>query len=392
MVPDLPRRLDDLLSPKPSDDWLALRGELEEDASAAYAQLGEDREESFGIWHEVRDKYLKEVKARHKGDGYEASPLYEEVLWDRCAPVVPGNDALAHVRFLRAMLTPFTRTFQLHKVYRYQHGGNWQGQTIGLTGTTKSSIELGGAEWWHQALGVLRGEPDRPMDYKRQMELMVYHPWRLPDVYANARAGEIVVVDENIDTSGEGSRTLKQSLTMMDEQNRQSMVNGVRISPTLSDHAAQQYAKETLLVNWETRRTRSMCFFGEYPLGFLDEPWCSPEMFSYYSPWKEANVKASKGAYFNDNKALFRIMNDLADRPEFVAFAEKLNKPTKEQLKAAVLVSWGRFMPDSQLATTVNLLYTVAYGWDRWKNDFQRFCNEPPTEGMRRLGAICYRE
>jgi hypothetical protein len=342
--------------------------------------LGEDRIDSSEVWHGVRLKWCAEVKRLHKDQAFENTPLLEEVLWDRCAPTVPASAPEVHVAFLRAMVTPFTRRFQEHMLYRHNRGGNWMGQVVGATGTTKSSIALGLAEWFSQSAP------------KRQMELLVYYPWTLPDVYAQAKPGETVISDENIQVSGEGSTTLKQSLTMMEQQTRQSQINALAVSPSENDHAAQQFTLETLLVNWDTKRTRLMCWYGEHPLGFVDLPWASKEMWDAYSPWKAQNVERSKGAYFNDQRSLFRMMNDLADRAEFQLYVKNLNKPKKQDLEAAVRVSWGRFMPESQLATLVNLLYTIGYGWDRWRKDFETFCGEPYTKGLEAFSMKCYKE
>jgi hypothetical protein len=375
-----PRLLAREVAPEPTESWTRLRQRMEFEISAAYSQLGQSRADSFEIWHKVRLKYRDEVRRVHKDAGFENTPLMEEVLWDRCAPTVPASDPLVHVNFLRAMLTPATRLFQAHCVYRYNKGGNVMGQIQGPTGLTKSSIALGFAEWFAQTTPA------------RQMELLVYHPWTFPDVYAQAKAPEVVISDENVEASGEGSRTLKQTMTMMEQQTRKSQVSSLAVSPEGSERGAQQFTLEVILVDWGGKRTRCILWYNDHPLGFVELPWCSEEMWKHYTPWKDANVERSKGAYFNDQKALFRMLNDLCDRPEFQMFVKNLNKPKKQDLEAAVRVSWGRFMPDSQLGTLVNLMYTVAYGWDRWRADFEHFCGEPAADGLQALAVRCYKE
>jgi hypothetical protein len=367
------------IAPTPTQELHQARVEFEEDISAAYAQLGEDRTESYLVWHGVRQKWLERVKELHKAQGYENNPSAEEYLWDRCAPVIADSDPSEHVRFLRAMLTDATRLFQETLLYRHNRGGNWIGQVIGETGLTKSSVALGLAEWFSQR------SPER------QMELMVYHPWTFPDVYAGGKPTEVVISDENVEVAGEGSRTLKETIRMMEQQTRKSQVNALLVSPEGSERASL-FCLEVVLVNWTQKRTRCVYYYKDKALGFVDVAWCSDAMWLLYSPWKDANVERSKGAFFNDQKALFRMLNDLVDRPEFQLFVKNLNKPKKQDLEAAVRVSWGRFMPDSQLQTLVNLLYMIGYGWDRWEKDFETFCGEPAAEGLRTLSRRCYKE
>lgn len=364
----------------PSPDRLRLIQQMAMEMTAAYSKVSESREENFEMWQLVMRKWDRAVRSLHEPYGYGDAPMFEDRLWLRVSPPYPSPRPDEHIAFMRAMMVPYTRRFQEHLVYRFDHGGNWVVEITGATGRGKSSLAMGLANWF------------RPVRPERLLELMVFDLAGLPDRYGSAGEGETVIVDEAIALAGQGSRILSELVQTMEETTRQSRINLIFCSPTKRDHAGSQCELEVVLVNWDQKAARCIAWVDGFPMGYVSLPFAPDHLWAVYTPWKAENVGRSKGGSFRDKRAAFRRINRLADQPDFRMFVGKLVKPKKQDLEHAVSASWGQLMGTAELATTVNLLWLVANNWDRWEPDFARWVGEPASEGLRELAKRCYKE
>lgn len=359
-------------------DLARARGTLGLVLGAAYRNLKDEKRENYGLWLGVMQQVQDTLLDAFQKHGLHAGPLQVEKLLNRVIRMAPAPDAESHIRLLRALLTPFDDELAAHIQYRLATGGNVHLEFSGPTGMGKSSCAVALANW-------IREIPASDLLKHLSFDLN-----DLPQKLAGKEPGMTVIQDEFLAMVGDGSRTVQNIITNIEDTLRASQVNLFIVSPDKKEHTTTQAELELILWNPEKKWSCFLVWLDGSPVGVVAIPWMPPDLWAVYKPWKAENTKRSQSGHFRDHTYIAKAaMRHFAD-PRFVKYMLKgENKPRKTDFEDALEFFSPELTASSQADRLVNFMAKTCYAFDRLETEFEAIFGVPPNDGFRAVARRC---
>ncbi|MCA1818509.1 MAG: hypothetical protein LC620_00390 [Halobacteriales archaeon] len=346
---------------------------------AAYRNLLDEKRRNFGLWHAAMDTVATTVRQKYAGMGLTAAPFQLLALWARVGLLSPSSDPNAHMRLITALMTPFDQELADHVLYRMRTGGNVHLEFSGPTGMGKSSCAVALADW-----------------IKPIPQLTQHLSFDLNDLPRKLRGktpGQTVIQDEFLATAGEGSRTIQQLFTNVEDTLRASQVNLFTVSPTRKDHNTTQAELELILWNPERKFSCFLVWLQGTPHGVVALPWMPNHLWQAYKPWKAANVERTLGGQFKDNEHTAKTVVQLFEDERFVEYLWLgVNKPKMGDFNTAIVLFHGGMLAQVQVERMAKFAYEQCYAYERIRDRFEWFFGVKPNAGFEKIAAKCYEE
>ena len=345
---------------------------------AAYRNLKEDRRENYGLWLGVMQQVQAALLDTFQRHGLHASPVQVQRLLNRVIRMAPADNAESHIRLLSALLTPFDDELAAHIQYRLAYGGNVHFEFSGPTGMGKSSCAIALANW-------IREIP--PAELLKHLSFDLND---LPQKLAGKSPGMTVIQDEFLAMVGDGSRTVQNIITNIEDTLRASQVNLFIVSPEKKEHVTTQAELELILWNPEQQWSLFLVWLDGSPVGVVAIPWMPAALWAVYKPWKADNTARSQAGHFRDHTYIAKAaMRHFAD-PRFVKYMLKgENKPRKADFEDALEFFSPELTASSQADRLVNFMAKTCYAFDRLETEFEAIFGVEPNDGFRNVARRC---
>lgn len=203
-------------------------------------------------------------------------------------------------RLVYAMTRDISEELHAQIVYRRARAGNIVLEWCGPTGMTKSSCMMGLAERHNRLLDIVREGGTEALERHLTIDVAEL-PMKLPSL----KRGEAILMDEQLSLVGDGSETARHLLSNLEDTIRQTGIDVHFASPGIREgHATSQGILEALAVDYKRQTTRflySLAYGTQQPLplGLVELPWCSPEVYQAYRPIKECNLQRTMKLQFH---------------------------------------------------------------------------------------------
>lgn len=259
-----------------------------------------------GIFNEIESAIdvvvdgVLDIQDGERVGGHESGPIFELAIRERSKPY-SDKPAVDHAyRLIWAMTRDITEELHEQIEYRRKRAGNIVLEWCGPTGMTKSSCMMGLAERHNRLLDIVReGGPDA---LERHLTIDIAElPAKLPKL----KRGEAILMDEQLSLVGEGSETARHLLSNLEDTIRQTGVDVHFASPGVREgHATSQGILEAIAVDYNKHTTRFLYSLAygtprPLPLGVVELPWCSKEVYEAYKPIKERNLARTMRLQFH---------------------------------------------------------------------------------------------
>lgn len=297
--------------------------------NAAYMKVAESRGENFVLAVGVMEKLGEHIRAFWDERGYKAPKAFYDYFYQRVMPVTLPDDRQAYIGLMAALVTDWGPNLIQHIRERLSEEGNFFGQVMGWTGSGKSSCALNLLD------GISTIDPERFEDH------VAIDLEDAPAKLQGKKPGQGIVLDEELELTGEGSTTSRKTFSNIENTLRASGVNMLICSPQAKEHDASQFVLEAILWNRAKRRTLFVAWVMGVPLGYVIIPWMRDELYAKYKPWKQKNVERTLRAQFRKENALFEMMHDIFGHDGFVTVLHSYHKINKTQLKAMIAAFFG---------------------------------------------------
>lgn len=336
---------------------------------------------NFAAYQSLRSVYEPQVRGEFEARGLVSAPVYWAEFWTRVFPRAAPRDAGPFIQLLYAVSTSADALFDAHRAYRFAHMGNVFWQTVGPPGTAKSSLNLSIAD------------QDRPFPSGSVAKHVCFDQEKLPEMLGKLEPLDYLLLDEQSRQSGENSRVSQDEVANVVDQFRASQKNMATSSPTARDYDASQLRLEVFGVDFEGKKVVALLWYEAAVLGFIERPFVRAPVWQEYLPLKAAHVERSIAGTFRDSTALMRVVNELAERPEFVAFLTGRGKPKRVDFEMAVRMYYSRALSTRTFDSVVSLAHTVCYNWSVWGGGkFREQFGVEAAQGLARIAKSCYRE
>ncbi|MFA5862796.1 MAG: hypothetical protein WDA16_13980 [Candidatus Thermoplasmatota archaeon] len=353
--------------------------------------LNEDEHE--GIFAELGSTLMRLMDNSFRGH-YQAFPLHELYQRERVQVYSEKPWLDQAIRYALAHEKDISDIFHAHIQERRRYGGNVVLEFVGPTGSGKSSCMLGLMERHNGLLEKIRSEGPSAMRNRLSIDLQ-----ELPGKLEKLTAGDAVALDEQLHLAGEGATTALKMMRNLEDTLRGTMIDIYFASPgTRTGHDASQGVLEA--ISWSPpilrdgapglARTKFIVWLGlngneAIPLGYIDLPWASPDVFAAYKPIKEENLERTKrGQFHQTGEASDAIIRRLFETPALLERLHIRARPTKADWKRYLQ----RYAPTMSIAERDFLSAELEEMMLCLRDEptrFQRIWGWEPTENMRRV-------
>lgn len=344
------------------------------------------QEEYAGVHAELRKVATYLVDGAF-ADDHRAPPLFELFHRERTMSYAERPQHDLRARFMLALQRDITDLLHKHVEYRRRMAGNVVLEWTGPTGMGKSSCMLGFMERHNRLRDRVLAEG--PEALRRRLTIDVADlAHKLPGL----EPGDGLALDEQLHLVGEGSESAMKLLRNIEDTIRGTGVDVHWASPTVRDHTTSQGVLEALCVRpprdgrgGSTRFLYSLALGGTeaIPLGVVDLPWCSAEVFAAYGPIKRRNLERTATMQFHATDAHEETVRKLFEnRAVQILLKHREPKKTDWQL---LLRRHSASMAVSEIATLASWL---DYMWRILRfapEDFREAFGWEPTTTMRQL-------
>ena len=234
--------------------------------------------------------------------GHESSPLFELAIRER-SKIYSDKPVVDRVyRVVWAMTRDITDELHAQIEYRRKRAGNIVLEWCGPTGMTKSSCMMGLAERHNRLLEIIREGGTEALERHLTIDVA-----ELPAKLPLLKRGEAILMDEQLSLVGDGSETARHLLSNLEDTIRQTGVDVHFASPGIREgHATSQGILEAIAVDYNKRTTRFLYSLAygtpqALPLGIVELPWCSKEVYEAYTPIKERNLARTMKLQFHSS-------------------------------------------------------------------------------------------
>lgn len=364
-----------------SPDLAVGRESVTSSLNAVYSSILQSRLQNWGMWEAVRAHVVGTIRAKYRADGLEAAPMWEDAFWARIDKPLPDSNPLRHVSLVAALLTPYNERFCRHIRYRLEHAGNVHFEFSGPTGSGKSSCAIAVADWMRQ------------IDAARLPSHLSFDIADLTARFRGKERGDTVILDEYLQTAGEGARTAQGQFANLEDTLRASGVSLFVCSPRRHEYATMQAQLEAVLWNPAKAFTRFLVWIEGEPRGVVDLPWARKPLFDVYQVWKDQNVSRTRSGHFRDRAQRVKSAMRAFEDDNLVDYlVNSSNKPKKTDFHAAVDFFHPEMLSVSQVDGVVSFMYNVCYNYERLAPKLKRMFDVEPTPGLQKVARKCYGE
>lgn len=356
---------------------------------------GLNRDEYEGVFDELSITLMRLMDNSFEGE-YQAFPLHELYHRER-VHVYSEKPWLDHaIRYALAHQKDITDVLHAHIEERRRYGGNVVLEFVGPTGSGKSSCMLGLMEKHNKLLDRIRADGPDALKARLSIDLQ-----ELPGKLEKLTAGDAVCMDEQLHLAGEGANTALKMMRNLEDTLRGTMIDIYYASPgTRTGHDASQGVLEAVAWSPPTlrdgtpglARTKFIVWLGlngheAIPLGFVDLPWASEEVFAAYKPLKDTNLDRTKrGQFHTTGEASDAIIRRLFDHPALLERLKIRARPSK--------ADWVRYLqryaPTMSIAERQFLaseLEEMLLCLRDEPESFPKIWGWTPTDNMRRVAG-----
>jgi hypothetical protein len=364
----------------PSDFGAQRRVTVEALAAAASA-IAANNMANFQLWSGVQQSLVVDIRSTYEAIGLEAPPLAWDAFWRRVELLVPPSDMQAYIWLIDALLRDYGERFFQHIVYRLGNHGNVHVACRGPTGSGKSSCMIALMDWI------------KAIQSGQLVNHLAIDIHEIPRKLAKLEAGDTLLLDELVATAGEGSRTNQMLLDNLEDTLRASQRNLIVASPGKRDHSTMQVDLECIA--WHTTRRFSvfLVWVEGIPMGVLALPWCGPQHYAEYAPWKAGNVTRTLAGQFKDNEQTAKAVMALFEDPRFVEYLWLVvNKPKMGDFNDAITLFYPAMLTQAQVERMAKVAHTQCYSYQRLADRFEFLFGVKPNSGFKKIATKCYEE
>ncbi|MBI2078909.1 MAG: hypothetical protein HYT80_11165 [Euryarchaeota archaeon] len=303
---------------------------MRHELNLARGRVGDNSQENWVIMFTMMGRWPDNLIAYHEEGGFTA-PRLDLLHWkSTIRPAAVPQDWEAYMALVVAYGTDATAELQRHIEDRYGAEANFFALITGFTGSGKSSCAV-------TLMRFIRHLSKRPLAPDDVKKFVAFDQAQLGPILQRCVRGDVVILDEELRTSGEGSRTRAMTALNVENTLRATGVSMIICSPEVSEHVAAQIELRAFLYNRETKRTKFMMYKKGVPIGYVDLAWCLPQDYAVYKAIKQGNLARTLRMQFQPDDLLYEaIMERMFTNPRFCGFIDKLNKVKKNLLLAAV--------------------------------------------------------
>ncbi|MEK6986182.1 MAG: hypothetical protein AABX89_07360 [Candidatus Thermoplasmatota archaeon] len=346
-----------------------------------YQRIGENKADNYVEYVKLQRRIRALFDATYAQRGWEAPPFQAHSLLRQAAPIYPSGKPLEHLALLRALFTDASQMVADQIAYRLRHGGNVHFEFTGPTGMGKSSCAIGLAN---------DVAPIPPAKLKEHVSIDL---GELPTKFKTKLPGDTIVLDEQLQTSGEGSRTMGQLLLNMEDTLRASMVNFFMVSPNSKEHSTIQAVLDLVLWMPKEKTSLFMVHLAGYPVGVLALRWMPDPLYKEYEPIKEFNTQRSLSGQFQDTAHTMRAVVQAFEDRRFTAYLSNVaNKPKVADFKAAYNLYQGRMLSAGQLNQLAKFMSDLCQAYTRVKGTFEADFGMAAPTGLIEVAEKFYQE
>lgn len=299
---------------------------------------GLNEDEYQGIFAELSDTLMRLMDNSFSRE-YQAFPLHELYHRERVHVYSEKPWLDEAIRYALAHQKDITDILHAHVEERRRYGGNVVLEFVGPTGSGKSSCMLGLMEHHNKLLDKIQANGTSALKARLSIDLQ-----ELPGKLEKLTAGDAVCMDEQLHLAGEGANTALKMMRNLEDTLRGTMIDIYFASPgTRTGHDASQGVLEAVAWSPPTlrdgtpglARTKFIVWLGlnghdAIPLGFVDLPWASPEVFAAYKPIKDENLERTKrGQFHTTGEASDEIIKRVFENPALLERLKIRARPTK---------------------------------------------------------------
>lgn len=360
-----------------------LKGELTEVEYKAVRQMLDDA---------IRSIIRPSFRGKHQAPAFHEFYHRERVRFYGETPFIAQQNRLilAHKRDL-------TEQLHVHITERRKYAGNVVLEFGGPTGYGKSSSMLGLMERHNGLRDIVLA--DGVDGLRRHMSIDLAE---LPSKLEGLTGGQAIAIDEQLRLYGEGAETNTKMLQNIEDTLRGTQIDLFFASPGRRDNhdASQGYleaysASPVTLRNGQpgSKSTRFLYWYslaGQdlMPLGYVDLPWCSAEVFEAYSTIKRENLDRTRRAQFTNAAALnVEIIKRIVEHPAFQARLKHNLRPTKGDMEKYVGLYAGTSINTGQQKALAGELEEMLNVIRDSPPDFATIWGFEPTEAMLKLAG-----
>lgn len=372
-------------------DFGARREQTVEALAAAASAIAADNAANFEVWTGVQAEFVAGLRRQYEACGLEAPPFGWDAFWMRVEQPVPGSDVLAYIRLVRALMTDYGDRFCQHVVYRMATNGNVHVSCRGPTGSGKSSCMISLMDWI---------KPIQPGNLVNHLAFDIHE---IPGKLRKLSAGDTLLLDELVGSSGEGSRTNQVLLANLEDTLRASQRNLIIATPGGNDHATMQVDLECIAWNRERKFSVFLVWVDGLPMGVIALPWCDAALYAAYSPWKDNNVQRTLSGQFKDNEQTAKAVMELFEDQRFVEYLFiGANKLKMGDINTGIVLFYQGMLTQGQVERMAKFAYDQLYAVQRMEQEygkgegfaakFEFFFGVRPNKGFLKIATKCYAE
>lgn len=314
-------------------------------------------EEHTGLYAELSDT-VDALMGNAFTDGYQCPPLFELYHRER-AQLYSDKPWLSEaVRLSLAMQRDITHLLHAQVQERRRYGGNVVLEFAGPTGFGKSSCMLALMERHNGLTDHVRREGVEAIRKRLSIDLQ-----DLPHKLEFLSAGDAIAMDEQLHLVGEGANTAMKIMCNLEDTLRGTMIDIYYASPgTRENHDASQGILQAISVSPTKLRfgaegkrgTKFLYSLGlggseAIPLGIVNLPWASAEVYAAYSIIKNENLERTKKNQFHSSgEAHDKSIKKLFETPGLLARLRIRANPTRSDWKRYLK----RYAPSMSIAET----------------------------------------
>src|SRR6185503_6351364 len=148
----------------------------------------------------------------------------------------------------------------------------------------------------------------------------------------------------------------------------------IAASPGKRDHNTMQADLECIAWHTDRRFSLFLAWVEGIPMGVIALPWCSPQHYAEYAPWKEGNVQRTLAGQFKDNEQTAKSVMALFEEPRFVEYLWLgVNKPKMGDFNTAIVLFYAGLLTQAQVERMAKFAYEQCYSFQRLATKFEFF-------------------